>query len=561
MFELNYVPQMKGNESFRGYIERVNIENGFKGAQDLCKNLGVSYIPISRPYSAHYIEMVKLIEVGTRQISGQLLNVLNNHWLKNYLKRKIVNDVHLYHRNFRYCPKCIQDSPHMLADWDFPLVTECKIHNCSLLEKCPKCHSRLYWNQKKLLTCSSCKARLTDCEDVDSGIPELIDLSAKVTSSSYIDYVNNVILACRRAFRLEDNLLSMPPLEKMSLEDLRALILNALGLLHSTNFRTAYFRYLKQEKVACIDISIDACLEPWLVFRESCTNFEFDNTLPDLSFPIQNQRDDYLGITPKRLKTNNQNSVEELSHQIDAVRLVKIFGLHLSYIEDALDNGLLKPLTQVKTTRHSLFDLKDISEKLSQLEVHTTCPPSDAIKLGDIYGFLAKFNANFANVIEFLFTKKITVYCSGKHKQLAHCTVSQNELFHVLHNKMLTHTLPFSAEDLIAILFTNETLLRKLEKKEIIFSNHWSKEFELSSDRFIDFINGYISIERVSFFSGLSVASIQEKLESHGIRLVFDEYFRGASIKLIVANTYNHDCIRNLINSNKTVYLGYAAPI
>lgn len=60
----------------------------------------------------------------------------------------------------RACPRCLRESMHHRAAWDFTLITACSDHLVRLMDRCPKCRRQLGWRRPNFARCS-CNADLT----------------------------------------------------------------------------------------------------------------------------------------------------------------------------------------------------------------------------------------------------------------------------------------------------------------------------------------------------------------------------------------------------------------
>jgi len=54
----------------------------------------------------------------------------------------------------RVCPGCLAETGYARRIWELAPVTSCPLHECLLLERCPKCERRLSWARNKLSSCS-----------------------------------------------------------------------------------------------------------------------------------------------------------------------------------------------------------------------------------------------------------------------------------------------------------------------------------------------------------------------------------------------------------------------
>ena len=53
----------------------------------------------------------------------------------------------------KVCPRCLKESGYARRVWDCSLVTACPIHECLLIDSCPKCKNRIKCVRNRLSVC------------------------------------------------------------------------------------------------------------------------------------------------------------------------------------------------------------------------------------------------------------------------------------------------------------------------------------------------------------------------------------------------------------------------
>lgn len=547
LFEFTYAPLPFTDESLRGYFERLNTVNGMKGAQNICNNLATTYIPATRPYSNQFNNYIAYLSKAIRLETNELARIFYKQTSIQYVNEiKSINTVHMHHKGFRYCPVCLKEKLYMKSAWDLSIVTECVIHNCSLMNSCPKCSTKLKWNSWKLDECNECGESIVDNVQPNSSPSLLLAVSGLVNSMSNLAYLEALIISLRRMHRPFDNLLSMPNLEKYDINTTQDLLEQALGLLHSSHFRHDYFLDLKRIKLVYRDISIDSVLEPWEAFNYEC-DYRYDNELPNCLYTPIAKLDVKDGVTKSRLNTYKKVTSTTLTHQITSKRLAHLIGISVDEITTLVEHKYLKPVTTSRKGNEVLFDLNLIAKKICKLEVHSTDKLHHPINFEEVQVILPLFNANIANLFELVLSRKLPMYCPGEHRQLKNCVFEQQELFVILNEQLSNPSIDVGIHALTKLFFSNETLIKRLESAELITSNHWGTNFEVHASDFSKFMNKYICLNRVAYFADIGLDDLYSSLQNSNVEPIFMEKFRGKTLVFTAKTLFVKETIYKII--------------
>lgn len=65
----------------------------------------------------------------------------------------VIPRVYLLRNRVKLCPICLQEAAYHRLIWDLTIVNTCPVHQCWLIDKCPKCHQFIEWNRPKIAKC------------------------------------------------------------------------------------------------------------------------------------------------------------------------------------------------------------------------------------------------------------------------------------------------------------------------------------------------------------------------------------------------------------------------
>jgi hypothetical protein len=93
---------------------------------------------------------------------------LAHHYLHPFPgpEKRVRQGLHEWSRHARVpetqhvCPECLAADGYARAAWDFVQAPVCTIHHCQLIDRCPKCTTKLSFARTNLLVCEHCDTEL-----------------------------------------------------------------------------------------------------------------------------------------------------------------------------------------------------------------------------------------------------------------------------------------------------------------------------------------------------------------------------------------------------------------
>lgn len=73
----------------------------------------------------------------------------------------------------KICPYCIRETGYTRRVWEIIPITTCPVHKCLLLDECPNCHARIYWNRRSISRCH-CELEWRECQSLQVEEHELV---------------------------------------------------------------------------------------------------------------------------------------------------------------------------------------------------------------------------------------------------------------------------------------------------------------------------------------------------------------------------------------------------
>jgi TniQ len=151
------VPHPAPDETLMGYLLRLAEDNGYAGIEEIraALNWGMEGMEgrlssrcCPQPELAGLAQGTGFEEVRLRQSCYQIDedNVVFGgvRVPEQYIKFKYP----------KFCPACIAESPHHRWYWDVAHVTVCLKHQLLLIDRCPACRKRVYWDRTSLTACT-----------------------------------------------------------------------------------------------------------------------------------------------------------------------------------------------------------------------------------------------------------------------------------------------------------------------------------------------------------------------------------------------------------------------
>ena len=525
-FKINGHPNPYKDESARGYLLRIVELNGFKNIEYICRKAGIKFFPKIHVISPQW---EKTLDIFTPIINSKypLIAHFKKHWSAKIHTDSSLKLSNLFSVNCRLCPLCIKgEGGYAKADWDFALTTTCTKHHCYLIDTCPHCNEPICWKRSNLDRCPACENHYSSAQPalLKSSHP-LVKLN-KSFSSIQINKVEQLVLACSRMHRPQDNMLSKPSLHLMPLSELNRLITQALGLIHSKSFRAQYQQWLEETRSVFNIISSDAIQEPFRAFVANFTG-KLSNELTNISFiapeglpdligkkdivkPITKSIE--LGIQTTRLK-NIREGIHEinLSSQIDSRRLASVIGVPLSLINHIVSAQGLAPTNTVCDVSHYVFDMHEVVSLIKDLSIKNNGKCNHLIHLKSLANgkLVAKFALEFHHVIELILEQRLNIYSDPNKAGIINSALSRYELFQVLENKMVSIDKRLNVHELADVLNTslqcvNELLDAGMINLSIIEDHNKPQIKSITKDSLQRFYSKYLSINRVSFLNGIA---------------------------------------------------------
>jgi len=147
-------PKPEKGESFIGYVVRLTELNGYDTPSWILSLCGIDYMELQWKFTFVFSLSDKL-----RNLAELTENPITNLTSLLYLptgsrERYGIEDEYNFNGAFlnrsiirphcpKICPKCLKESAYARRVWDCSLVTACPIHECKLIDVCPKCKSRI----------------------------------------------------------------------------------------------------------------------------------------------------------------------------------------------------------------------------------------------------------------------------------------------------------------------------------------------------------------------------------------------------------------------------------
>lgn len=169
-------PKPEKGESFIGYVVRLTELNGYDTPSWILSLCGIDYMELQWKFTFVFSLSDKL-----RNLAELTENPITNLTSLLYLpatsrERYGIEDDYNFNGAFlnrsiirphcpKICPGCLKGSWYARRVWDCSLVTACPIHQCKLIDVCPKCKSRIRCVRNRLSACScGCDWRETGTE-------------------------------------------------------------------------------------------------------------------------------------------------------------------------------------------------------------------------------------------------------------------------------------------------------------------------------------------------------------------------------------------------------------
>lgn len=161
----------KLDESFIGYLLRLAEINGYQTLSWILQLAGIKrYVQTKFSFafddSLDLTPLVRLSGVDYTVLSSLQYLSVNNPRRKMGEYSVFGSSVSQYMIRLRYpkiCPTCLIEANYARKIWELAPVTACPLHNCMLLDECPRCMKRISWGRSSVSICR-CKFDWRECE-------------------------------------------------------------------------------------------------------------------------------------------------------------------------------------------------------------------------------------------------------------------------------------------------------------------------------------------------------------------------------------------------------------
>jgi len=162
--KLLITPKPEKDEGFISYLLRLTEANGYDTPSWILSLSGIDYMELQWKftfvfsYSEGFKKLAKLTGNALSDLIGLLYlpapspkNITcdgNYNFYGAFFNRSIIRP-----HCPKVCVKCLNESGYCRRVWDCSLVTVCPIHECLLIDTCPKCKRRLKAIRNRLSVC------------------------------------------------------------------------------------------------------------------------------------------------------------------------------------------------------------------------------------------------------------------------------------------------------------------------------------------------------------------------------------------------------------------------
>src|ERR1044072_4051763 len=153
-------PEPKEDESFLGYIIRLAQQNGYERPGWIMslanvRNSSLSPFHSFMPTSSEAFQLLTKLSGSTADKFALLIYQSQGSRSRN---------IYLFfgspvHRSFirtshpKVCPECLCEMSYCRRVWEYALITVCPIHECMLVDECPRCKRYVRWSRKEVSKC------------------------------------------------------------------------------------------------------------------------------------------------------------------------------------------------------------------------------------------------------------------------------------------------------------------------------------------------------------------------------------------------------------------------
>lgn len=209
---LPVVPFPAHQESIVGYLWRLSGDNGYPTLWDCAKAEGWP-VKANFPHHTDFNKLIYSLESSTGH-DAELLNTAlkqQHHVVRRHTALDfddVLQDWTL--ATPRICPDCIEQYGYMHGSFDEITMRICPIHEKSIIECCPKCHTPLEWHSKVDTCCHNCGVEWRELLRPVKAISNLQMEWMQITPSKTHDWKRKAGMYLLKAMRPNDLMLHKP---------------------------------------------------------------------------------------------------------------------------------------------------------------------------------------------------------------------------------------------------------------------------------------------------------------------------------------------------------------
>jgi TniQ len=162
--KLLITPKPEKDEGFISYLLRLTEANGYDTPSWILSLSGIDYMELQWKFTFVF-SCSEGFEKFTKLTGNALSDLIGLLYLPSPSPKNIMCDGNynfygaFFNRSIirphcpKVCVKCLNESGYCRRIWDCSLVTVCPIHECLLIDTCPKCKRRLKAIRNRLSVC------------------------------------------------------------------------------------------------------------------------------------------------------------------------------------------------------------------------------------------------------------------------------------------------------------------------------------------------------------------------------------------------------------------------
>lgn len=458
------------------------------------------------------------------------------------------------HQHPRLCPQCIQENPWLQQDWRITHNIACLHHGLLLTDTCPDCHTQKSWYDAKRFMCSECDYDyVAGAKNGQSADNDYIRLQQFI--NQYPEHLSTVV---NGIVRPADLLPASASVQKLQNSVLARLFLIAATVLTSAAYREAFvsLAVAQRNKFDTGDLAVS--FTPYIYRLCKRSDFPvFETTFcshhsveEDFTWLLAMSSENFnLWVTPKRISHTNRITNADLACHCDTHCLADALQLQAYDIGKLIDCGMISPLKAMRTSRDMLFDSRTITLAFPCKPLNDVLDPISWQTIQRKKYYLL-FNATLADLLEAIYTGKLSVYSDQTFAPVGNIVLSRHALNAYLDERLLNSENDIAIKNLAFVLGVSKDNIWLLVNDGHLYTNHWQSSndvtaIDVKSYSVRTFLKNYISANRIGRLYGFRFDAVTNYLKSKDIYP--DIAYPGGAFYLKCERTEKH--VQNLINS------------